>query len=282
MIYNCNGQQKKGNAIETSIFDRGMNYGDGIFETLKFSNNRINFWEDHYFRMMSSMRILRMEIPMSFAPEFIEKECRDLISVNGLQDKAVRIKILVLRKPGGRYTPDTNDVDYYISLEELSGSSFALNDQGLEVDLYKDFYKQKGMLSNLKLSSAPLFTLASIYKKENELDECLILNDEKYLAEAISSNIFLLKGGKLLTPSLASGCLKGIVRKKVLEIAKQMKLEVEEIDKLSPFDLQKSEEVFLTNSINGIQWVAKYKKKEFKKDLSSTLVAKLNIMAALS
>ncbi len=284
MLYNFNGELIEGSELETSIYNRGLNYGDGVFETLRFGNNRLNFWEDHYFRLMSSMRIMRMEIPMTFSPEFLEKEIRDTIEATQSQENSnnFRVKILINRKPGGLYTPESNEIDYLISLSPLKDDKFVLNDKALEIDLYKDFYKQKGMLSNLKLASSPLMTLASIFKKENQLDECLLVNDEKYLAEAISSNVFIVQNSKLRTPSLDSGCLKGIIRKKIIEIAGKMEIEVEEVSKLSPFDLQKADEIFLSNSIKGIQWVGKYRKKNYTNELSSKLIQKLNIMAALN
>lgn len=284
MLYNFNGAFFEGSEFETTIDNRGLNYGDGVFETLKFSNNRINFWEDHYFRLMSSMRILRMEIPMTFSPEFLEKEIRDTISAYQKKEDSqnFRIKLLISRKPGGLYNPNTNEIDYLISLSPIADDKYVFNEKGLEVDLFKDFYKQKSMLSNLKLSSTPLMTLASIFKTENKLDECLMINDEKYLTEAISSNVFILQDSKLRTPSIASGCLKGIIRKKILEIAGKMEIEIEETDKLSPFDLQKAEEVFLSNSIQGIQWVSKYRKKSYTNELSKKLVQKLNILSVLN
>lgn len=284
MLYNFNGELIEGNTFETTIQNRGLNYGDGVFETLRFANNRINFWEDHYFRLMSSMRIMRMEIPMTFSPEFLEKEIRDTIlaNQNHHDSKNFRVKVLINRKAGGFYSPDSNEIDYLISLIPLKEDRFILNENPLEIDLYKDFYKQKGMLSNLKLASSPLLTLASIFKTENQLDECLLVNDGKYLTEAISSNVFIVQNSKLRTPSIDSGCLKGIIRKKIIEIARKLEIEVEEVDQLSPFDLQKADEIFLSNSIKGIQWVGKYRKKTYGNELSSKLLQKLNIRAALN
>lgn len=282
MLFNSNGSIVEGNVLEVSSDNRGLNYGDGVFETMKFSNNRINFWEDHYFRFMSSMRILRMEIPMSFSPEFLESEVRSIISANDFKNAPVRVKILATRKSGGTYTPDTNEIDYLITVKVIEGDRFSLNEEGLEIDLFKDYYLQKSMLSNLKLSSSVLYTLASVFRKENKLDECLLINDDKSLAEAISSNVFLVKDKTVITPALSTGCLKGIIRKQVLEILPKMGFEVIEKENISPFDLQKVDEVFLTNSLNGIRWIKKYRKKEFKNSIGVELTQKLNIMASLS
>ena len=69
-MINFNGTITNDNKL--SINNRGYRYGDGLFETIKVVNSKIIFWEDHYFRLMASMRILRMEIPMNFTMEYLE------------------------------------------------------------------------------------------------------------------------------------------------------------------------------------------------------------------
>ncbi|HAD97664.1 MAG TPA: aminotransferase class IV [Cryomorphaceae bacterium] len=277
--YNWNGELIHSDTLKIGLDNRGLNYGDGVFETLKYANGRINFWEDHYFRLMSSMRIMRMEIPMSFSAEYLEEQLLQTVQENKLD--TARIKLLILRKPGGLYTPQLNDVDYLVTASSLEQARFVLNEEGLTIDMYKDFYKPKNLLSNLKGASAQLYTLASVFRKENGLDECLLLNDQKYLTETISSNIFLVKGKEVITPSLKSGCLKGIIRKQVLEILSKMDYAAVEQENISPFELQKVDEVFLTNTIQGIRWVKRYRKKEFGCKLSAELTEKLNVKAAL-
>ena len=73
-MININGKLLFEQNIKLSTENRGFKYGDAIFETIKVSNNRIIFWEDHYFRLMASMRMLRMKIPMEFTLEFLQKE----------------------------------------------------------------------------------------------------------------------------------------------------------------------------------------------------------------
>lgn len=281
MDYNLNGFIIRNKHLGIQINNRGLNYGDGIFETLKFANNRINFWEDHYFRLMASMRIVRMDIPMNFSPEYLENQIRKTLAVNGLSEKAARVKLLVVRKAGGLYTPETNAVDFLITTEESSTPSFQLNEQGLNIDLYKDFYKNSGMLSTIKTTSAQLYTVASIFRKENHYDECLLLNERKEVVEAISSNIFIVKGDDLITPPLESGCLKGIMRKKIIEFAPQLKFNVKE-ESFSPFALQKADEVWLSNSIKGLQWVGQYRKKSYRQERAAEMLKKININIALN
>jgi branched-chain amino acid aminotransferase len=250
MAYIYNGEIREGKRVELALNNRALNYGDGVFETIKYSFKRINFWEDHYFRLMSSMRILRMEIPANFSPEYLEEQLRSCLEANGLIEDAARLKLLVFRKAGGYYTPNNNGVDFIISASPLEHADYRLNSRGLEIDLYKDFYKQKGLLSNLKQLGAALYTIASVYRAENDLDECVLLNDDKQVVEAISSNLFMVKNKEVFTAPLETGCLKGVMRKQVIDLLPKLGYEVRE-ESFSPFELQRADEVFLTNAING-------------------------------
>ena len=281
MYYNLNGKLIQGKYLSITTDNRGLNYGDGVFETIRYSFNKLCFWEDHYFRLMSSMRIVRMEIPMHFSPEFLQEEIMKVIEANGLKERSARVKFLTIRKAGGKYTPQHQDIDYLVTTEELDSTDYRLNETGLHVDLYKDYYVPKGLLSNIKSSSAQLYTVASIYRMENDFDECILLNEDKHVVEAISSNLFMVKGEDVYTPPLSTGCLKGIMRKRIIDLIPGTGLRLIE-EPFSPFELQKADEVFLTNAISGIKWVKNYRKKEYKPDIAEKLISKLNAMARLS
>jgi branched-chain amino acid aminotransferase len=281
MNYNLNGVSIRNKHLGIQLNNRGLNYGDGVFETLKYANGRINFWEDHYFRLMASMRILRMKIPMSFSPEFLEQEIRDTLEANKLQGSSARVKLLVVRKAGGFYTPETNEIDYLISVEPLQSASYELNAEGLEIDLFKDYYKPSGLLSTIKSTSAQFYSIASIFKKENNLDECILINEKKEVVEGISANLFMLKGNTLYTAPLESGPLKGIMRKQIIEEAAKLELEVKE-ESFSPFDLQKADEIWLCNVVKGLQWVKNYRKKTYANQMAAEMIKKLNIKVALA
>ena len=270
---NCNGDTT---AFENKLtHNRSFLYGDAVFETLKIVQGKILFLEDHYFRLMASMRILRMEIPMDFTMEFFEEQLLSTIKNEGFLDSA-RVRITVYRNDGGYYLPLTNTVSYLIHATPLQSQVYVLESKSCEVDLYKDFYISKQLLSTLKTTNKVLHVTASIYANENDLDNCILLNESKNVVEVLQGNIFMLQGTKLITPPISEGCCNGILRKQLIALAKKMEgLEVvEEI--ISPFDLQKADELFYTNVIKGIQSITKYRKKEFKTDLASSLVEKLN------
>jgi branched-chain amino acid aminotransferase len=277
-MINYNGE------IQSSEFllsnnNRAFLYGDGVFETLKIVNNKILFLEDHYFRLMASMRIVRMQIPANFTLEFIEQEILTLVNQLKIQDSA-RVRFTVFRNDGGFYLPKTRTISYVIQASELENQQYIFSDSDYEVDLYKDFFVSKQLLSTIKTTNKMINITGSIFANENDLQNCILVNNEKNVVEALNGNLFMLMNNKLITPPISEGCLNGIMRKQILQLAKKEEnLEVlEEI--ISPFDLQKADELFVTNVISGIQSITKYRKKEYKKEVAKTLLDKLNQVIA--
>ncbi|MBF2709937.1 aminotransferase class IV [Flavobacterium soyangense] len=255
--------------------NRAFLYGDAVFETVKTVNSKILFLEDHYFRLMSSMRIIRMEIPMNFTMEYFEEQILTLAKAKNIENSA-RARITVYRNNGGYYLPENNTVSFLINVEALNNSLYSIDQKEYKVDLYTDFYVTKQLLSSIKNTNKLINITASIFAKENGLDNCLLLNDSKNVIEAIQGNIFMLTGNKLITPPVSEGCLNGVMRKQILALAQKIEnLEVVE-ELISPFDLQKADELFITNVIKGIQPITRYRKKEFAFNLSTILVQKLN------
>jgi branched-chain amino acid aminotransferase len=255
--------------------NRAFLYGDAVFETVKIIEAKILFSEDHYFRLMASMRILRMEIPMNFTFEYFEEQIIGLVKNNALELSA-RARITVYRNDGGYYLPQTNTVSFLIHAVALENTLYSIDEKEYEVDLFKDFYITKHLLSSIKSINKIINITGSIFADENGLDNCLLLNDSKNVVEALQGNIFMLLENKLITPPVSEGCLNGIMRKQILALARKTEnLEVVE-EPISPFDLQKADELFITNVIKGIQPITKYRKKEFTTDLAKVLLEKLN------
>lgn len=275
-MLNYNGKILSKQAVSISPDNRAFKYGDGIFETIKVERKKVLFIEDHYFRLMASARMLRMQLSMNFTLEYFESEILNTIEALGLTNARVRFSLF--RKVGGLYTPTNNETDFLIEASILE----VLIKEQYEVELYKDHYVFSGLLSTIKSTNRLINIVASIFKEENNYDNCILLNEKKQLVEAANGNIFLVNGTTIVTPALTEGCIKGITRKKILEIVKKdpnLSLEEREI---SPFELQKADEVFITNAIVGIQPVTKYRRKEYTIEVSKALSHKLKALALLS
>ncbi|MFV8367623.1 aminotransferase class IV [Flavobacterium sp. XS1P27] len=257
--------------------NRAFLYGDAVFETVKIINNKILFLEDHYFRLMSSMRVVRMEIPMNFTMEYLEEQILSLVTKNQVVHSS-RARITIYRNDGGYYLPQNNTVSFLIHSIALENTFYSIEKKYYEVDLYKDFYITKQLLSSIKTTNKIINITGSIFANENGLDNCLLLNDSKNVVEALQGNIFMLLGNKLTTPPVSEGCLNGVMRKQILSLAKKIEnLEVVE-EVISPFDLQKADELFITNVIKGIQPITQYRKKAFSTNISVELLKRLNEM----
>lgn len=270
-MINFNGKIISENTVPLGIQNRAYKYGDALFETIKVKDGKVNFIEDHYFRLMASMRMLRMSISMEFTLEFFENEILKTVNANNIT--SARVRFSVNRKDGGLYAPITNTIDFLIEAKELK----TISRSTYEIDIFKDYYVYSGVLSTLKTNNKILNVLAGIYAEENGLDNCILLNEKKQVVEALNANIFLVKGNQIITPSLAEGCLKGVMRKNIIKaIQKDERYEIIETQ-ISPFEMQKVDEVFISNAIMGIQAVTKYRKKLYSTETSDYIKSILKI-----
>ena len=280
-MINQDGKIIRDENAKLSVLNRGFAYGDSVFETIRVISGKIMFWEDHYFRLMASMRIMRMEIPASFSPEFLEKEIKDIIEANSLGTSAARIRFAVYRLHGGYYTPATREIGYVISTEPMVNSFYLLNEEPYEVELFKDHYVNSGLLSTIKSNNRAVNVLGSIFARENDYDNCLLVNEKKSVVEALNGNVFLVSENTIKTPPITDGALNGIIRKQIINILKKTEDYKLEETSISPFELQKADELFITNVAVGIQPVTKYRKKEFQNNTAKDLLSKLNVQARL-
>ena len=256
------------------INNRAFLYGDAVFETLIIFNDKILFWEDHYFRLMSSMRIIRLDIPDEYTPEFF-KENIIKIHNNISQTGSSRIRINIYRVSGGKYKPEKNTPSFIISCESINYNTYKLNEGHYEVDLYKDYYLDNQLISSIKSNNKIINVVASIYASENGFDNCILLNKDKLVSEFINSNLFIIKDEKIYTPTLKSGCLNGVVRKNLFKILSSSSFELCEQD-LSTFDITQSDEIFGTNIAKGIFSVTKFRKKDYDCSKTKKIITMLN------
>ena len=233
------------------------------------------FLEEHYLRLMASMRICRMEIPMNFTMEFMEEQILKLIELQK-NNVSNRVRFTVYRNAEGFYNPTSNDVQFIITCSELSSDKYLFSTSNYEIELFKDFHVSKHLLSTLKTNNKMINVVASVFAKDNGFENCLLINDDKNVVEAINGNVFMKMGNQLITPPTSDGCLNGIMRKQIIKVMKDFpEIEFSEAI-ISPFDLQKADELFVTNVIQGIQPITKYRKKEFKTTFSAQLLDKIN------
>jgi len=255
---------------QTSIAtNRAFLYADALFDTLIAENNQLHFFEAHYFRLVASMRQLRMEIPSNFTQEYWQNEILKTISES--QVTHARVRTTIFREANGLYTPTSNKVSFIIQVSDL----FYETKQNFKLGIYKDNYLNTNRLNNLKTTNRIQNVLASIYAKENQFDSCILLNHKKQVAEAIHANIFVVFGKEIKTPPLSEGCIDGVIRKEVIKIIKSNSEYLFTEASITPFELQQASEIFLTNSVIGVQSVTIFKKKSFEVKIGSQIAHEL-------
>jgi branched-chain amino acid aminotransferase len=255
--------------------NRSFRYGDGVFETIRVEDGTMLWASRHYQRLHRSAAILQMILPGSFGPEAMREQVLELYHKNQPDGGAARVRFSLFRSDGGLYTPLSNLAAYIIESEEVPGPGYPFPAEGLQVDIFPDMGKPPGTLSNLKTSSALMFVMASLYKTRESLNDCLILNHHGAIAEATSSNVFLVRGQELQTPGLDQDCVDGVMRSVIMELAKSNGLEVREAP-LALGQVEHADELFLTNTINGLSWVQRFRHVSYKNHVAAQLSAILN------
>jgi branched-subunit amino acid aminotransferase/4-amino-4-deoxychorismate lyase len=272
-----NGKIIHKDELKLGLNNRSFQYGDGLFETMYASGNKIQFFYDHMDRLIRNMKVLKMEIPVRFSIDTmgLQNEISKILNKNKLF-KGARIRMTVFREAGGLYSPTSNEVEYIIESSPLTSTIYELNTKGLLIDIYDEQLKPINNLASLKLTSSIFFVLAGIFKKENNLDECLIINTKGNIIEGISSNLFLVKENVVTTPSLREGCLPGIMRQKVTELARKQGLIVQDEQVIKIQDIMAADEIFFTNAVRGIQWAVGFKQRRYYNKVAKTLSDALN------
>ncbi len=275
LFINYNGLFHSQKEYVLSSKNRAFRYGDGLFETIKMANGKILFFSDHYLRMMAGMKYLKMGFEkFGFSEQYLHKEILKTAEKNKTSKSCI-VRLQIFRNYGGKYMPTKNECSFIIETEPCTDYYYILNEKGLRISIYSEEEKTLSRLSNFKTCNSLIYVLAGLYKLENDFDEVLILNQNKTIAEAVSSNVFMVRNNEFFTPPLQDGCVDGVMRKEIMTIIKSQKSNVLECS-LKPENLLLADEVFLTNAANGISWVVAFKQKRYFNNHSRKLIELLN------
>jgi branched-chain amino acid aminotransferase len=267
--FNYNGRFFEDDENVLSKDDRSYRYGDGIFETMKLINGNILLQDHHFERLFLGLDVLKFHIPVLFTKQNIEKEIKELGKKNECE-RSARIRFSVSRGNGGLYDCD-NKFSYLIECWPLKQRD--LNENDLVIDVFPDARKSIDVFSNLKSANYLPYVMAAIWAKENKLNDALILNQHDRICDSTIANIFWIKDNNIFTPPLSEGCVAGVMRKKILELATLDPDYLVQESVLTQEILHQADEVFLTNAIGGIRWVKEYRNKIYKNTISGKIFA---------
>ena len=254
-----NGQSYEAGAPETTLLNRSFKYGDGLFETIRVFRGKSLFLPQHLARLFKGMECLRFDFVENFFREELEESIQKCLQANQIHQHG-RIRLHVFRKGEGAYSPNSNKPAYLIEGYSLKGDYFAQSNP-LSLCSFSELGLSHSPLSGFKTANGLPYILASVYAQEQGFDEALLFC-EGWVSEASSANVFLIRKRQLLTPPLSSGCLPGIMRSEVIKLAKRLHIPIQE-KRLKVKDLSQGEEVFLTNSVRGIQPIQQLDRQSF-------------------
>jgi branched-chain amino acid aminotransferase len=274
LFVNNNGSVLNNDGPTIKAGNRGYLYGDGVFESIRIIQGQPVNLENHIKRLLEGAKKIKMRPPSFFNEDFFADKISELLSKSGITEGG-RCRIHLDRASGGTYSPESNEVEFYIEVYPLDSNTFKLNTKGCEVDIFMDLHKSKSPLSNFKIKNGIIYVLASIAAKEKNLDDLLITNSSGGILEGTSSNLFVVSNGVLYTPGLEEGCLAGTMRMQIINLALENGIKVYECNIL-PQNLLVADEIFLTNAIQGITWVSGYRTKRYFNTISKQLVELLN------
>jgi branched-chain amino acid aminotransferase len=268
-----NGKFIQGSANILSASNRGLRFGDGIFETIKSIDCDLQFIDEHFARLWKGLQTLQFIIPKHFSPDKLQNEITGLLQKNG-HIKMARVRLTVFRGDGGLFDEIDNKPNYLIQTWALSGDTGTWNSNGLVLGIYSEVKKSCDILSNLKHNNFLPYALAALHAKKEKWNDSLILNTNDRLCDTSIANIFLIKDKVIYTPALQEGCIAGIMRKEVIRRLHPTPEAVVE-GKLSVDDLYNADEVFLTNSIYNLRWVKSVDEKIYTNQYTQKIFSSL-------
>ena len=262
-----NGKIISANEPTLNVTNRSFRYGDALFETMKVTNGKIQLVQYHFERLLSGLQLIKIDIPKLFIPEKIVSEILQLCKRNKCEDLA-RVRLTVFRSDGGFPSTSSgqvesdNSLQYLIECWPLSNTGNQMNENGLVIDVFTDARKSCDKFSNLKSANYQPYVMAALYAKENQLNDCLVLNVHERICDAGIANVFWIKDEIIYTPPLTEGCIAGVMRRYLLEKIQGTRHKVQEkICRIN--ELENADEVFLTNAIQGIRWVRQFRSKNY-------------------
>jgi len=269
MNYICvSGKVMQGDEPALLVANRGYRYGDGLFETMKLYKGKILLQHFHFERLFAGLRLLKYSIPYFFSEDKLVKDILNLCRKNDCEQLA-RIRLSVSRGSGGLYEEEQNP-SYVIECRPLDESANRLNENGLLIDIFPDARKSCDKFSNLKSASFQPYAMAAVYAKENQLNDCLVLNTSGNIADSTIANLFLIKNNVFMTPALTEGCIDGVMRKYLVAELLKAGQEVRETV-IAPASLLDADEIFLTNAIKGIRWVRQFEERTYGHALTAEI-----------
>ena len=266
--FNFNGKTFEENTPVISASNRGVRYGDGLFETMKFKNNELVLADEHFARLWKGLQLLKFDIPKLFTAENLQQQIIQLANKN--KHVEARIRLSLIRGDGGLYDAKNHSPNYTIQSLPLAGDHSILNENGLQLCVYHDAKKMIDNFSNIKHNNYLPYFMGALFAKQKQCNDAIILNNNNRICDSTMANIFVIKDKTIYTPSLSEGCVAGIMRKFIIQNIHATGYTIVEKE-ITKELLSDADEAFLSNSIYNIRWVAGIEEKKYSNTITRSI-----------
>lgn len=247
-MFNLNTQLVNELPDGLALVQRGLFYGDALFETIRVFEGKIPLMMAHWARLSNGLQTMRYAIPAHWSAAFFEKEILKTAPPNA------RVRLTVWRSPGGLYLPKNDAPQFLITVAALESGMFEWDSPGIRIGLCESVRLSVDRFSGLKTLNTARYVAAAQEAQEKGWDDVVVLNAYDRVCEATGSNVFWFENETLCTPPLADGCVTGVLRELLLSLTLAAGYAVQE--KPATFaHLLAADEVFLTNAVRGVRWV---------------------------
>ena len=251
--------------------NRGLRYGDGLFETMKISAGKLIFEQDHFDRLWLGLEVLGFDLPTHFTKQLLIKQVKSLCDKNK-HDANGRVRLNVFRGDGGLYDAASHAPNYVIESWELPEGATAFNSNGLVLGIYPHARKACDILSNLKHNNYLPYVMGALYAKQEKCNDALLLNSAGHICDSTIANVFLVRDGEVITPGLQEGCVAGVIRGRLINYLGAQQFKVTERP-VTIEDVFAADEVFLTNSMYNVRWVQRIGDRNYGSDVTRKIYA---------
>jgi branched-chain amino acid aminotransferase len=233
---------------ETESPDRSSRFGDGVFETIAIIQGKPLWFDAHFYRLLKAIRFIQLELPDYWNENWLENQIADLLQIN--QIKHGRIRIQVSRAGKGAFTPETDEAVTVI--ETFSDEKVWKQTSKRVVGIFDSVLLHKGALSEFKTCNSLPYILAARFAAKNHWDDVLLLSQDQSIAECSASNVFAVINEQWFTPSLASGCLPGIFRQKLITFLQKNNIPITENTWHLSWLKSEPQELYSVSSVQGL------------------------------
>jgi branched-chain amino acid aminotransferase/4-amino-4-deoxychorismate lyase len=244
--------------LNIAIDNRSFRYGDGIFESMSMRNGRISFFKEHLERFTNGIKALGMVFPEGFEHEKLELLIMEVAKKNKL-DSFARIRLQAWRAGGGMVKPMQNNFEYLVTVSSYMEKADVVD----KLIVYRYGRTAYSVFSQYKNNNYLVYIMAAMEAEKRGAEDAILLDTAGHIAECTTSNIFWIEANILYTPSLNTGCVAGVMRKKIIELCRNLGYVVNEgLFKVEQM-MHKADSVFISNS-SGTQIVKQVEDKILK------------------